>query len=59
MDSRSPDFSHEHEVGEEGVGGWGEGKVGVGKRERVVDWQRSLAEELFYGLKKFGFNNRG
>lgn len=39
--------------------GWGEGKVGVGKRERVVDWQRSLAEELFYGLKKFGFNNRG
>ena len=43
MDSRSPDFSHEHEVGEEGGGG--EGKVGVGKRERVVDWQRSLAEE--------------
>ena len=42
MDSRSPDFSHEHEVGEEGGG---EGKVGVGKRERVVDWQRSLAEE--------------
>ena len=50
MDSRSPDFSHEHEVGEEGGGGGGgrgggEEKVGVGKRERVVDWQRSLAEE--------------
>lgn len=45
MDSRSPDFSHEHEVGEKGGGGRGKGEVGVGKRERVVDWQRSLAEE--------------
>lgn len=44
MDSTSPDFSHEHEVGEKG-GGRGKGEVGVGKRERVVDWQRSLAEE--------------
>ena len=45
MDSRSPDFSHEHEVGEGGGGGGVKGEVGVGKRERVVDWQRSLAEE--------------
>ena len=46
MDSTSPDFSHEHEVGEKGGGGGGgKGEVGVGKRERVVDWQRSLAEE--------------
>ena len=43
MDSTSPDFSHEHEVGEKGGGGRGKGEVG--KRERVVDWQRSLAEE--------------
>ena len=46
MDSTSPDFSHEHEVGEKGGGGGGgKGEVGVGKWERVVDWQRSLAEE--------------
>ena len=32
MDSRSPDFSHEHEVGEEGGGGGrkGEGEKGKG-----------------------------
>ena len=28
MDSRSPDFSHEHEVGEEGGGGGGESGSG-------------------------------
>ena len=49
MDSRSPDFSHEHEVGEKGGG---EGEGGSGK------WEWEKGKELLIGsvpLRKNSF----